>query len=222
MNVATDKYGYCTLSYDRLGIGNSSHGEPRDEIQANLEVAALYQLTMMLRNGTFPGVNQAFEKVVHVGHSFGSIQTYTLANLYPTATDGIILTGFSSNTSYIGLFALGTNFMQANINQPLRFGDITIPQLEIMLGSTPLLSYLAGLDVASIPPSQNLPDGYLIASNVQAIQSVFFYPNHFDPNLLSLADETKQPVTIGELLSLPSLPAVNAFKGPVLVFTGSK
>ena len=126
VDVATDKYGYCTLNYDRLGIGNSSHGEPRDEIQANLEVAALYQLTMMLRSGTFPGINKSFEKVVHVGHSFGSVQTSALANMYPTATDGIILTGFSSNSSYIGFFALGTNFMQANTNQPLRFGNITL------------------------------------------------------------------------------------------------
>lgn len=67
VNVATDTFKYCTLSYDRLGIGNSSHGEPLNEIQSFLEVAALAELTMMLRNGTFPGVNQAFEKVTHVG-----------------------------------------------------------------------------------------------------------------------------------------------------------
>ena len=222
VNIATDKYGYCTLTYDRLGIGNSSHGEPRDEIQANLEVAALYQLTMMLRSGTFPGINKSFEKVVHVGHSFGSVQTYALANMYPTVTDGIILTGFSSNTSYFGLFSLGSNFVQANTNQPLRFGNITIPHVAMLLGSTPLLNYLAGLEMASIPPSQNLPDGYLIASNAQAIQVVYFYPGYFDTSLLPLVDETKQPVTIGELLSLPNLPVVNVFKGPVLVLTGSR
>lgn len=67
VDVATDGYKYCTLAYDRLGIGNSSHGEPLDEIQASLEVAALAELTMMLRDGTFPGVNQTFGKVTHVG-----------------------------------------------------------------------------------------------------------------------------------------------------------
>ncbi|KAH7409126.1 hypothetical protein BKA64DRAFT_388116 [Cadophora sp. MPI-SDFR-AT-0126] len=40
LNVATDKYKYCTSSFDRLGIGNSSHGEPLNEIQAFLEIAA--------------------------------------------------------------------------------------------------------------------------------------------------------------------------------------
>ena len=222
VNVATDQYGYCTLNYDRLGIGNSSHGEPINEIQANLEVAALAQLTNMLRQGTFPGVNKTFEKVVHVGHSFGSAQTYALVNMYPTISDGIVLTGFSSNTSFASLFLLGGNFVQANTNQPFRFGNITIQQVEQMIANTPLLNYVAGLEMATLPPSQDLPDGFLVASNAQAIQAQFFYPGFFDLNLLPLADETKQPVTVGELLSLSSLPMTNAFEGPVLVLTGSK
>lgn len=94
VNTATDKYKYCTLTFDRLGIANSSHGEPLNEIQSFLEVAATVQLTQMLRNGTFPGVNHTFSKVVHVGHSFGSAHTYSLANMHPNLTDGIVLTGF--------------------------------------------------------------------------------------------------------------------------------
>ena len=67
VDVATDTYKSCTLAYDRLGIGNSSHGEPLDEIQSFLEIAALAELTLMLRNGTFPGVDQTFSKITHVG-----------------------------------------------------------------------------------------------------------------------------------------------------------
>ena len=67
VNVATDQYKYCTLAYDRLGIGNSSHGEPLNEIQAFLEIQALVSLTTMLREGKVPGVNQTFNKVTHVG-----------------------------------------------------------------------------------------------------------------------------------------------------------
>ena len=66
--MATDKYGYSTLAYDRLGIGNSSHGDPLNEIQAPLEVAALVELTELLRAGTFPGVPTAFKKAVHIGY----------------------------------------------------------------------------------------------------------------------------------------------------------
>jgi hypothetical protein len=54
VSVATDKYKYSTLSFNRLGIGNSTHGEPLNEIQIFLEIAATAQLTQMLRNGTFP------------------------------------------------------------------------------------------------------------------------------------------------------------------------
>ena len=189
VDVATDGYKYCTLSYDRLGIGNSSHGEPLDEIQASLEVAALYELTMMLRNGTFPGVSTAFDKVVHVGHSFGSAQTYSLVNMYPHASDGIVLTGFSMNASFVRYFFAGANFVQANEN------------------SARLAEY---------------PNGYLISSDIEAIQYLFIYPGQFDENILVLAENTKQPVTVGELLTLGSGPMMNAYTGPVLVFTGRK
>lgn len=66
--VATDEYKYCTLSYDRLGLGQSSHGDPIDEIQASVEVAVLAELTVMLREGKYPGAKQPFEKVVHIGY----------------------------------------------------------------------------------------------------------------------------------------------------------
>ena len=64
---ATDKYNYCTFSYDRLGLGASSHGDPINEIQASLQVAALTELTLMLRKGTIPGIPEPFGKIVHVG-----------------------------------------------------------------------------------------------------------------------------------------------------------
>ena len=112
--MATDRYHYATLSYDRLGIGMSSHGEPLDEIQASLEIAVLAELTMMLRNGSFPSLGQPFSKVIHVGHSFGSAQTYGLVSLDPTLSDGIVLTGFSMNASFVGLFFAGGKFVLAN------------------------------------------------------------------------------------------------------------
>ena len=59
--------GYSTFFYDRLGIGQSSHGEPRNEIQAPLEIAALASLTNMLRNGTVSQISDKFIKIFHVG-----------------------------------------------------------------------------------------------------------------------------------------------------------
>jgi len=44
-----------------------------NEIQSYLEIAALYQLIQMLRNGTYPGDNHTFKKIVHIGHFFGRV-----------------------------------------------------------------------------------------------------------------------------------------------------
>jgi len=69
--IAADKYGYATFSWDRLGIGMSSHDDPVQKIQAWLEVDGLRALTEGLRQGSIQGVPK-FDKVLHVGHSFGS------------------------------------------------------------------------------------------------------------------------------------------------------
>ena len=193
MNVATDQCKYSSLSFDRLGIGNSSHGEPLNEIQIFLEIAATAQLTQMLRNGTFPGVNHTFSKVVHVGHSFGSAQTYALASMYPNITDGIVLTGFSMNESFVNPFIDGGNFQQANRNQPLRFGNITGTQVQNVLSmyAEPLASYISPVDLTSLPAPQALPNGYLVTSNIKANKLQFFKPHYYDPAILELAERTK-------------------------------
>ncbi|RDW82754.1 hypothetical protein BP6252_03866 [Coleophoma cylindrospora] len=215
-------HSYSTLSFDRLGTGNSSHGEPLNEIQSYLEVAATAELTKMLREGTFPGVNHSFTKVVHVGHSFGSAQTYALASLYPNITDGIILTGYSMNTSFVGYFAAGGNFVQANLNQPLRFNSVlgsTIQSLLTMYAQ-PIVDYLTPLDFSSLPAPQDLPNGYIISQTIEANKYLFLKPLFYDPGVLQVAEQTKQPVTLGELLTLGSVPAVNNFAGPVMVISG--
>ncbi|CAJ2513492.1 Uu.00g016110.m01.CDS01 [Anthostomella pinea] len=113
VNAAIAK-GYSTFAFDRLGIHQSSHGEPVNEIQSWLEIAALRSLTAMLRQATLPGVTTHYDKIVHVGHSFGSIQTYGLTAMDPTISDGIALTGFSQAPMYAAYFLLGGNFVEAN------------------------------------------------------------------------------------------------------------
>jgi pimeloyl-ACP methyl ester carboxylesterase len=115
VNEAVDQYGFATFTWDRLGVAHSQHGEPVNEIQVFLEVAALKALTDNLRAGSIKSVPK-FEKVLHVGHSFGSAQSYLVTAQYPNISDGIALTGFSQNGSFIAQFALGGGFVQANGN----------------------------------------------------------------------------------------------------------
>ncbi|KAF4342352.1 hypothetical protein FBEOM_3759 [Fusarium beomiforme] len=115
---AVDEHGYSTLTWDRLGVGSSSKGNPVTEIQSYLEIAALKALTKKAREGTL-GVRRKYSKVVHLGHSFGSVITYALANESPELTDAIVLTGFSQATAYLPLFAVGSNFVPITTT-PLR------------------------------------------------------------------------------------------------------
>ncbi|XXG98410.1 uracil permease [Hypoxylon texense] len=107
--------GYSVFFYDRLGLGESSHGEPVNEIQAPLEVQALRALTTKLRSGRVAGIDDTYDKVVHVGHSFGSIQTYALAAAYPGLSDGVALTGFSQAIgSFVAYFLFAAGFVEAS------------------------------------------------------------------------------------------------------------
>lgn len=135
VDVAVDTYGFCTLSIDRLGVGNSSKGDPLSEIQAPAELSAVAQLSMMLRAGTLPTVPHAFTKIVHVGHSFGSGLSYTLGAMYPDLTDALILTGFSQNTSFVPVTFGSFDAKLARLNQPLRFGNVSLPAAKQVIRS---------------------------------------------------------------------------------------
>ncbi|KAI9793600.1 MAG: hypothetical protein M1835_007152 [Candelina submexicana] len=135
IDVAVDTFGFCTLSIDRLGIGNSSTGDPLSVIQAPAELSAIAQISMMLRAGTLPTVSHAFTKIVHVGHSFGSGLSYTLGAMYPNLTDGLILTGFSQNSSFAPVTIGSFDVKLARLNQPLRFGNVTLPAVQQVIMS---------------------------------------------------------------------------------------
>ena len=121
------------------------------------------------------------------------------------------------NASFVPFFAAGANFVQANKNQPFRFGNVSPMAAAEFLGMYGLTDYAAGLE---IPMGMNYPDGYLTNANANANQYLFFYPGNFDEGALLAGEAAKQPVTVGELLTLPSLPMMNGFAGPILVIAG--
>lgn len=201
MEAALDE-NYSTFAYDRLGVGQSSapSDEPIAEIQPWLEIESLYNLTVQLREAVLPGIPARYDKVFHVGHSFGSRLTYNLAAKYPEGvSDGLALTGFSHvsllnvNGTPLGLvgpyFPMGANFINARA--------------------------LAQFD--------GFPDGYVAFSNERALHNDFFAPGNFDPAILGPAFDATQPMTVGELLTLNNPANVNStFGGPVFFISGGK
>ena len=118
--------GYSTLSYDRIGTGNSTKPDPYTISQTAIELAILKKLTTELRAGTLHSlVPKATGKVVHVGHSYGSILSNAFADSYPELSDGIVLTGYSTTAEWIPQWLISTNFAIAATNQPARFGQLS-------------------------------------------------------------------------------------------------
>ncbi|KAH6698428.1 hypothetical protein BKA61DRAFT_583259 [Leptodontidium sp. MPI-SDFR-AT-0119] len=74
----------------------------------------------------------------------------------------------------------------------------------------PIINYIALIDLTTVPLPQMLPNGYLISSNAE----------YYEPGILTLAEATKHPATLGELLSLGSVVMMNSYAGTVLVITG--
>lgn len=97
-----------------MGVGQSDKPDAYDVVQAPLEVEILRQLTLMARNGTLYSfaakanpVNAAFNelanssKIVHIGHSFGSVLTSAFIAEHGELSDGAIITGYLLN-KYLG------------------------------------------------------------------------------------------------------------------------
>ena len=101
--------GYSILTYDRLGAGKSDIPDAYTGAQTAIELDILRQLTKKARDGSLvtPGnwsettTPSKPDKIVHVGHSFGSVVTTAFLATYPNETDGGIITGFALN-EYFG------------------------------------------------------------------------------------------------------------------------
>jgi len=87
--------GFATLALDRIGAGASSH--PLGAlVTAESNAYVVHQVVQALRAGTVRGPAGAlgFEKVVLVGHSYGSFTAWYEASDYQDV-DGVILSGVS-------------------------------------------------------------------------------------------------------------------------------
>ncbi|EXJ74655.1 uncharacterized protein A1O5_01348 [Cladophialophora psammophila CBS 110553] len=178
--------GYSTLSWNRLGIEPSTIADPYTEIQGPVEIALLVGLTTLARAGNISQVPVP-QKVIHVGHSFGSELSVSLASVAPDITDGVVLTGYSAISNYSTFFVANSALHFANVNQPKRF------------------------------PPRTYSSGFLTWPDKYGNQYSFFAYPYFDPAVLDRAEATKYPFTFGEFLTMSALPldAPN-FEGPVL------
>ncbi|KAL8924229.1 MAG: hypothetical protein Q9208_004193 [Pyrenodesmia sp. 3 TL-2023] len=114
--------GYATFAYDRLGVGQSDHPDPIQEVQAFLEVEILHGLATHFRTTKIDG--HGFTNIIGVGHSFGSILQVGVNGKYPEDFDGVVLTAFTNTISHLPYTVLANNPAIAALNQPSRFGRL--------------------------------------------------------------------------------------------------
>src|SRR5882724_2422553 len=97
--------GYAVFAFDRIGIGRSSH-PPGASVTLDVNAFVVHQLVRALRSGAIG--KTAFQRVVLVGHSLGSIISLAEAGTYHDV-DGVVLTGIShfspSGASLLPYFA---------------------------------------------------------------------------------------------------------------------
>ncbi|WRT65743.1 uncharacterized protein IL334_002691 [Kwoniella shivajii] len=114
--------GWATLSYDRLGVGRSAKPDGTNIVQISYEIAQSISIAESLRSGNLSDLGQ-FNKIVGVGHSYGSNLLTGVASVSPSAFDGLVLTGFTNNatTGPLGLFSFQSTI--ANVAYPSRFAS---------------------------------------------------------------------------------------------------
>ncbi|HJQ31153.1 MAG TPA: alpha/beta fold hydrolase [Pyrinomonadaceae bacterium] len=82
---------YAVLAIDQLGAGESTKPADGDSVTLDQTASAIHQVIAQLRSGS-NGVGQAFEKVVTVSHSLGSINAVYEQGTYHDA-DAVVTTG---------------------------------------------------------------------------------------------------------------------------------
>lgn len=191
--------GYSTFAYDRLGSGASRFSsltggdlDPLEELQSSLEVSLLSTITKSLRAGAFAQLrNASFARVLHVGHSLGSITIYGTVAADPEISDGIALTGFTPNGSYVPYFQFASDFVSAAGGSDSG-SDSGYPD-----------GYLTFATPSALHTNQFGPGGV------------------FDTALLDPLFDQLQATGVGTILTLAGpLGTVNGFRGSVIDVTG--
>jgi pimeloyl-ACP methyl ester carboxylesterase len=107
---ALTQSGVATLNVDRLGIGASSHPRSTD-VDINSHVFIYHQLIQAARSGA---LGARFDKIVIVGHSYGSVIAYGVGNRYANEVNGVIISGLQHEFDPAFLREFWANLHPAN------------------------------------------------------------------------------------------------------------
>lgn len=106
--------GYSTFSVDPIGVGLSSHPDlSLLEVTMDTEAYVIHEIVQDLRAGLIG--NEAFARVLLVGHSLGSGFTWLEAGTYHDV-DGVIITGLLHHLNATQLDIMLASFYPADLD----------------------------------------------------------------------------------------------------------
>lgn len=114
--------GYPTLSIDRLGNGESDRPSGLTVVQMGTHIEVTQGIINALKRGLIG--RRAFNKIIYVGHWYGSLIGNLHAVKYPFAVDSYVLTGFTKKIRPSLLPTLLTGeFLPATIAYPEKWSN---------------------------------------------------------------------------------------------------
>ncbi len=129
--------GYVTLNLDRIGVGLSDH-PPATLITLLSDAYVIHELVQDLRSGAFQGTS--FSKVVLVGHSLGTLISWSEASTY-TDVDGLIGSGWLHVVNPTGVTTLTAASYPAILDPKFIGMGLTVGYLTTTLGSRGSIFY---------------------------------------------------------------------------------
>ena len=115
--------GYATFNIDRIGVGESDRPLLAAALTTESSAYVAHQLVQKLRDGDIG--DTTFNKVISVGHSFGSVTTLYEAGVYQDV-DGVILTGIVHVPSPTGVAQVSASFHPAQLDP--KFASANLPE----------------------------------------------------------------------------------------------
>lgn len=178
----------ATLVVDRIGSGQSSR-PPGRENTMQAQARALSRLVETAKSGGLAG--HAFDRVVLVGHSLGSVLAGAEAAWY-NDVDAVVMTGH-----------LGVDSGARNNDARLGIGFRPVTQ-------DPAVGHLAGL----------VDDAYLTLNPEHRVP-MFYAPANADPEVIALDERIKGVITLAEVSDMgTAADAAEKIRVPTLAVLG--